>query len=95
MAKRKLLLPNVVYKRDLNPKSILNASLDVKGGVINVYNFSKVNLAQNPPTSKDEMTLDYISPLDEDTWPVDTMSDFFLYEVVSGNPKVVGMNMIG
>ena len=95
MTKRKLLQPNVIYLRALDPTSLLNASLDLKGGVINVYNFNKVSLSQKPPINKDDMTLDYISPLDvEDTYSVDTISDFFLYEVVSGNPRVVGLNLI-
>lgn len=94
MAKRKRLLPNVVYKRIINTNSDLKPTLQVKDGVINIYNKTLGSLSEKPPVDKTEMILDEISPLQASTNKVGGLSDFLLYEVVSGSPDVVAINLI-
>lgn len=94
MAKRKLLTELTVFKRVINPDSKLLPSLSISGGSINIYNYNKKDLSENPPVDKDAMILDQASPLSDGTHPIDTLSDFILYEKVSGNPKVVSNNVV-
>lgn len=94
MSKRKLLQALTVYTRDLNPDSKLLGSLSIKGGSINIYNYNKLELTESPPADKDAMILDQASPLSDGMHPVDTISDFILYENVSGTPKVVSNNVV-
>ncbi|PNX49880.1 MAG: hypothetical protein BV457_00135 [Thermoplasmata archaeon M9B1D] len=94
---RKLLQPNVVYKRKEIFDSKLNPSLYISEGTINIYNANVDELGKDDPQSKNDMVIDEASPLSAGTYPIDTNTDFILYEIASGNPnsqKVISKNVV-